>query len=190
MASLCVLGFWDECHGFPLCAWVLGWVSWLPSVCLGSGPCLRRSHNLISKQTCSGQHFVQSNTHGHALLKWHSERLCVHARTHAVHVSFLSPDPGLCPRVLSRAIPENRGIQKMEIQFSSIENYSMSTSFGKKLVTLSVTAKMLKLVDNAVFDGKKLNFMFFISRFFGFCPCHWTRIPGPLEGSFSTFRKI
>ena len=37
---------------------------------------------------------------------------------------------------LFRAIPENRGKQKMEIQFFSAENNSMSTSFGKKLVTL------------------------------------------------------
>ncbi len=34
------------------------------------------------------------------------------------------------------AIPKNRGIQKMEIQFFSAENNSMSTSFGKKFVTL------------------------------------------------------
>ncbi len=39
-------------------------------------------------------------------------------------------------RSLRLAIPENRGKQKMEIQFFSIENNSMSTSFGKKLVTL------------------------------------------------------
>ncbi len=52
----------------------------------------------------------------------------------------------------------------MDIQFFSLENNSMSTSFGKKLVTLWVTTKMLKLLDN-VFDGKKL--IFFNSLFFG-----------------------
>ena len=35
-----------------------------------------------------------------------------------------------------RAIPENKGKQKMEIQFFSVENNSMLRSFGKKLVTL------------------------------------------------------
>ncbi len=34
------------------------------------------------------------------------------------------------------AIPENKGNQKMEIQFFSMENNRMLTSFGKKLVTL------------------------------------------------------
>ncbi len=36
----------------------------------------------------------------------------------------------------------------------------MLTSFGKKLVTSQVTTKMLNLVKNAVFDGRKLNFHF------------------------------
>ncbi len=35
-----------------------------------------------------------------------------------------------------QAIPENKGIQKMEIQFFSVENNSMWTSFSKKFVTL------------------------------------------------------
>ena len=55
------------------------------------------------------------------------------------------------------AIPENRGIQKMEIEFFflSVENNSMSTSFGKKLGTLQATTKMSKLIDKMhVFDGK------------------------------------
>ncbi len=51
----------------------------------------------------------------------------------------------------------------MEIQFFSVESNSMSTSFGKKLVT----TKILKLVDNACFDEKKLNFILFISLFSG-----------------------
>ncbi len=34
------------------------------------------------------------------------------------------------------AQPENRGKPKMEIQFFSVQNNSMSISFGKKLVTL------------------------------------------------------
>ncbi len=49
----------------------------------------------------------------------------------------------------NRAIPENRGIQKIEIQFFSVENNSMCMSFGKKLDTLKVTIKMSKLIDNA-----------------------------------------
>ena len=51
--------------------------------------------------------------------------------------------------LFASAKPENRGIQKMEIQFFSAENNSMLISFGNKLVTLQVTTKMSKLVDNA-----------------------------------------
>ena len=36
----------------------------------------------------------------------------------------------------STAIPENKGFQTMEIQVFSTKNNNMSTSFGKKLVTL------------------------------------------------------
>ncbi len=47
------------------------------------------------------------------------------------------------------AIPENRGFQKNGNSVFSTKNNTMLTSFGKKLVTLKVTTKMSKLVDNA-----------------------------------------
>ncbi len=54
----------------------------------------------------------------------------------------------------------------MEIQFFP-KNYRMSTSFGKTLVTLQVTTKMRKVVDNACLWRKKLNFYFLKSLLFG-----------------------
>ena len=42
----------------------------------------------------------------------------------------------------------------MEIQFFSVENNSMSMSFGKKLVTLQITTNMSKLDIMHVFDRK------------------------------------
>ncbi len=82
------------------------------------------------------------------------------------------------------AIPENRGFQKMEIQFFSIENNSISTSFSKKFVTLYVTTNMSKLVDNACLWQKILNFIFFMSLFSGIAnPCHpitWVRPLSPV----------
>ncbi len=65
----------------------------------------------------------------------------------------------------SWVIPENRGIQKIEIQFFSVENDSMSQEFWQ-IVTREVTTKMSKLMDNIVSDGK--NWVhFFISLFSG-----------------------
>ncbi len=76
------------------------------------------------------------------------------------------------------AIPENRGFQKMEIQFFfSTENNSISTSFGKKLVTLKWPQKCQNSLIMYVFEGKKLNFIFFMSLFWGIAegPHSWTR---------------
>ena len=83
-----------------------------------------------------------------------------------------------------QAIPENRLKQKIEIQFFSADNNSMSIRFGKKLVTQKkVTTNMLKLVTMHVFDRKKLNFHFLNSLFSGIAgwiPIDWCPMPqGP-----------
>ncbi len=60
------------------------------------------------------------------------------------------------------------GFKKMEIQFFlQIIYNNISMSFGKKLITLWVTIKMSKLVDNACLWLKKLNSIFFMSLFSG-----------------------
>ena len=63
------------------------------------------------------------------------------------------------------AIPKNRGIQKMEIQFFTAENNKMLMSFGKKLVT----TKMSKLVNNARLWREKTEFYFFHFPVFRYC---------------------
>ena len=69
------------------------------------------------------------------------------------------------------AMPENGGFQKIEIQFFSTENNSMSTSFGKKLVTLLVTTKMSKLIAQCVsLTEENWISLFFHVPIFGYCP--------------------
>ncbi len=73
------------------------------------------------------------------------------------------------------AIPENRGIQKIETQFFSVENKNILTSCGKKLVTQQVTTKMsIQKCQNSltmcVFDGKNL-ISFFSFPYFRTLPC-------------------
>ncbi len=60
------------------------------------------------------------------------------------------------------AIPENRGIQKkMEIQFFFSQKIIACPSILAKLVTLQVTTKMSKLLDNACLWQRKTEFHFF-----------------------------
>ncbi len=67
-------------------------------------------------------------------------------------------------------IPESRGIQKMEIRFFPQKINSMSSSFGKKLVTLQETTKMSKHLSTLhVFDGKSW-ISFFSFPFFRVLP--------------------
>ena len=67
------------------------------------------------------------------------------------------------------AKPEVREFKKWKFSFFSIENNSMSTSFGKKLITQKVTTKMSKLVNNVCLWWKKLNFYFFHFPIFWYC---------------------
>ena len=73
---------------------------------------------------------------------------------------------GWHPRVTCRVAPcEQQGMTKNGNSVFLVEN-RMAMSFGKKLVTLKVSTKMSKLVDNACLWCKKtLNFIFFISVF-------------------------
>ncbi len=61
-----------------------------------------------------------------------TEKLWNLYRTPKVRLRVVCPGPNPGPA----CGPENRGIQKMEIQFLLVENNSMLMSFGKKLVTV------------------------------------------------------
>ncbi len=91
-----------------------------------------------------------------------------------IHVYRVSPcnltrrRESLSPCGVSGHNPKIGENQKWKFSFF-VENNSMSTSFGKKFVTLQVTTKISKLLDNAclVFDRK--NFSFFEFPILGYC---------------------
>ncbi len=110
---------------------------------------------------------------------WGAYQLRLTSLRHQIQVLYCIPSQTVVPEfddlvntywtisLISGNIYQKIGeFKKWEFSFS-IENNSMWTSFDKKLVTEKVTTKMSKLVDNACLWRKKLNFIFFISLFWG-----------------------